>query len=64
MNIEEIRAAREKAELEIMKIMERFRSDTGLSVVGCDVKTVSSGTYKQLTPNIYLSGVHLIVESI
>ncbi|SFB74373.1 hypothetical protein SAMN05216344_102186 [Polaromonas sp. OV174] len=64
MTIEEIRAAREAAEREILAIMDLFRIATGLAVVGCSVETIQSQRIDQATPDTLTSRVSLTVEKI
>ena len=63
MTIKEIRAAREKAEQEIMGVMEKFKSDTGLSIIACDVEA-GLRRYVNRNSETYVSRISLTVESI
>lgn len=41
MTIEEIRATREKAEIEMLEVILRFKKLTGMGISGCSLETVN-----------------------
>lgn len=59
-----VRLRKELLQLQIWQMLKEFKDETGLSIVGCSIDTVSGQTVGQPTPDVYVTRVTLTVESI
>ena len=64
MNIDEIRHLRETCECEVEAAMNRFKKETGLAIVSCDVRSILSQGLGQHRPGVVCTEVRLGVEAI
>jgi hypothetical protein len=64
MTIDEMRAARERLEDNILDQLTKFKQETGLSIVDCDITTVICSSIEAKTPQIVVSRVRLKTEPI